>query len=219
MKSSVALTLLLLAMSLVILKTIATVLVSYRGYFPADFQTNFLLGREAYFFGSYQWSFYAHIVSGPLSLLFGMLLLSDRLRMRFPQWHRVVGRVQVFCVLGVVTPSGLWMAFYTESNSAAGALIAGCAFAALAVATGWTVALGWRAAVKRKFAVHRLWMWRCYVLLCSAVVLRIVGGFSLLADFESDWLYPASAWGSCFLPLLLFEALRLRWRNRRARQL
>jgi len=208
--------LLTVAGSLVILKTVITVLLSYRGYFPPDFQTDFLLGRERYFFGSYQWSFYAHIVSGPMSLLFGVLLLSVRLRKRFPKLHRVMGRVQVFCVLGVVTPSGLWMSFYTESNSVVGAAVAGSAFAALAIATGWTVALGWRAAVKRKLAVHRLWMWRCYVLLCSAVVLRIIGGLAIMTELESDWVYPVAAWGSWIVPLVMFEAMN-RFRNRRTR--
>ena len=96
--------LLFAAASLVILKTVGTVLLSYRGYFPPDFQTDFLLGREAYFFGRYQGFFYAHIVSGPLSLLLGMLLLSDWLRQRKPKLHRMMGRVQVACVLGVLPP-------------------------------------------------------------------------------------------------------------------
>ena len=200
--------LLFAAASLVILKTVGTVLLSYRGYFPPDFQTDFLLGREAYFFGRYQGFFYAHIVSGPLSLLLGMLLLSDWLRQRKPKLHRMMGRVQVACVLGVVSPSGLWMSFYAETNSAVGSVVAGSVFAALAVATGWTVALGWRAAVKRKFAVHRLWMWRCYVLLCSAVVLRIIGALAIVTEAASDWLYPVAAWISSVVPLILFEAMR-----------
>ena len=97
---------------LLILKIILGTVVSYRDYMPPNFESIFLEGRESYFFRDYQWAFYPYIISGPCSLLLGMLLVSDRFRQRFPKWHRVLGRMQVACVLLVVAPSGLWMAWY-----------------------------------------------------------------------------------------------------------
>lgn len=39
---------------LLVCMTVLVVLLNYREYFPANFQSGFLLGREAYFGGAYQ---------------------------------------------------------------------------------------------------------------------------------------------------------------------
>src|SRR5262245_29703734 len=153
---------------LLILKVALNVLLGYRDYFSANFNTDFLRGREAYFSGAYRWAFYAHIVSGPPSLILGMILISQTIRVRFPKWHRSLGRAQGLFVLFLLCPSGLWMARYAQSGR-----IAAVGFSVLAIATGTCVAFGWRFAVKRRFAEHRGWMWRCFLFLCSAVVLRL----------------------------------------------
>src|SRR5579863_5036040 len=80
---------------LLILRVTLGVVLNYRNYFPPNFESDFLQGREAYFSGSYHWAFYAHIVAGPISLVLGMVLLSERFRLRFPKWHRMLGRIQV----------------------------------------------------------------------------------------------------------------------------
>ncbi len=185
---------------LLIVKIVVAVFLSYRDYFPPNFETGFLLDRNGYFFGCYQWSFYVHITSGPLSLVLGLILLSENLRRRFPKWHRFLGRVQAINVLVLVTPSGLWMARYAETG-----WVAGFGFGTLAVLTALCVALGWRAAVLRKFQSHRRWMERGFALLCSAVVLRVIGGSATLANVDWPWLYPVSAWASWLLPLMGYE--------------
>jgi hypothetical protein len=187
--------------SLLVLKTVLVTFASYSGYFPANFRTDFLLGRESYFHGPYQWAFYAHVLAGPLVLLAGLVLLSDTFRRRFPQRHRRLGQVYLVCVLALIVPSGLWMAKYAQSG-----VVASAGFAALAVVTAVCAAMGWRTAVARRFDVHRIWMQRCYVLLCSAVVLRIIGGASDLANAE--WTYPIAAWMSWLVPLLIIEIAR-----------
>ncbi len=188
---------------LLILKIIVVVILSYRDYMPPNFGSDFLHGRGSYFAGCYRWAFYAHITSGPCSLLLGMILINQRFRQRFSMWHRSLGRIQVLCVLCLVTPSGLWMACYAETGA-----IAGFGFAALAAATATCVVFGWRSAVKRRFAEHRRWMLRCFVLLCSAVVLRLIGGLAKFFAVEAEWVYPIAAWTSWLVPLVAFE-----WRN------
>lgn len=185
---------------LLILKVTLGVVLNYRHYVPPNFESDFLRGRELYFAGSYQWAFYAHIVTGPISLILGMILLSERFRLRFPGWHRLLGRIQVLDVLFVVAPSGLWMAYRAEAGP-----VAGLGFAALALVTGTSVALGFRSAVKRRFADHRRWMSRCYVLLCSTVVLRLTAGLATVMGVEATWLDPLIAWASWLVPLVAFE--------------
>jgi uncharacterized membrane protein len=185
---------------LVILRAVIRIVWNYHGYFPPDFESDFLHGRQAYFFGSYQWAFYPHIVVGPISLVLGMILMSDRLRMKHPKWHRYLGRVQVLGVLFVVAPSGLWMAYRAEAGP-----FAGIGFAVLAVLTAVTISMGWRSALRRQFAVHRRWMWRCFLCLCSTVVLRLMVGVTTVLDIPAPWIEPASAWLSWLAPLAVFE--------------
>jgi hypothetical protein len=190
---------------LLVLKVTATIVAGYGDYFPANFASDFLWRRESHFVGMYRVAFYAHIVSGPISLLMGLILISARLREWAPQLHRSLGKVQAALVLFILAPSGLWMAFYAERVAAEG-------FVVLAMATGLCVALGWRAAVQRRMAEHRRWMWRCFLLLCSAIVLRLMGGLSVTLGVGGEWSYPLAAWVSWLGPLVLFEW----WERRRA---
>lgn len=183
-----------------ILKVTVGIVLTYGHYIPPDFSSDFLRERNQSFYGSYQWAFYAHIASGPIALVQGLLLINERFRARFPDWHRLLGRIQTVIVLGIVAPSGLWMSFYAHSGA-----VAGIAFAMLAIATGLSVAIGWRLAVMRRFREHRRWMQRSFLLLCSAILLRLLAGVATIADIEAEWTYPAAAWLSWLVPLAVFE--------------
>jgi hypothetical protein len=181
-----------------------SVIVGYRNYFPPNFHADFLRGRQAYFFGAYRWAFYAHLISGPASLIFGLILANEEFGIRFPRWHRSLGKVQAVVVLILLLPSGLWMARYAQTG-----IVATIGFSALAITTGACVIFGWRAAVNRRFFEHRLWMLRCFVLLCSAVVLRVIGGLVTVTGVGDAWGYPLASWASWLGPLAVFELVRV----------
>lgn len=185
---------------LLVLKVTVEVLLGYANYFPPNFGSDFLRGRESYFFGAYRWAFYAHLASGPVALIVGLVLISEAFRRRFPKWHRVLGRIHAVNVLCVVAPSGLWMANYTSTGTTAG-----IGFAVQAILTGTCSALGWRAALRRQFSVHRRWMWRCFLLLCSAVVIRVLGGLGTLLEVQAAWFNPFASWASWLVPLMVYE--------------
>ena len=189
--------------ALLIWKVTLSIVIEYRNYFPPDFGADFLRGRESYFRGAYGWAFYAHLVSGPVSLILGTLLVSDRIRRTVPVWHRRIGRFQAFWVLLLVVPSGLWMSFYAETG-----FVAATGLGSLAITTAACVAQGWRTAVMRRFDDHRRWMLRTFLLLCSAVVIRLIGGLATVVHFDAMWLYPFSAWVSWLVPLLVYESSR-----------
>jgi hypothetical protein len=191
-----------------ILKVTASVISGYDDYFPPDFASDFLRGREGHFWGVYHWAFYTHIVSGPVALIVGLILLGGVYRSRFPTWHRHLGRLQVACILLLLTPSGLWMAYYAAAGP-----IAAVGLATLAIATAICAVLGARSAVTRRFADHRRWMWRCYLLLCSAVVLRLIGGLATVTGSIAPWIDPVATWMSWLLPLAAFE-----WREKSTRR-
>ncbi|GAC1475267.1 MAG: DUF2306 domain-containing protein [Isosphaeraceae bacterium] len=183
-----------------IVKVTASVISNYHDYFPPDFTSDFLHGRQGHFRGAYQWAFYTHILSGPVSLVLGLILVVDEFRVRFPAWHRRLGRLQVACVLLLVTPSGLAMAYHAAAGP-----IAALGLAALAIATATCASLGARAAVARRFTDHRRWMWRCYLLLCSAVVLRLIGGLATVTGMAAPWVDPLATWLCWLGPLAVFE--------------
>jgi hypothetical protein len=191
-----------LAVALVI-KVVLTVAAALPDYVPPNFQSDFLQGRDAYFYGAYAVAFYAHVASGPACLVSGLLLLSQRLRARNPGLHRRLGRWHVLVVVVLLVPSGLWMSAYAMTGTAAAS-----AFAVLSLATLACAGMGWQAAVNRRFDSHKQWMWRLFALLSSAVVIRVFGGLATVAG--SDGYYSLAAWASWLLPLAVVElAIRL----------
>ncbi len=189
---------------LLICKVTLSVVIGYRNYLPPNFESEFLQGRQPYFWGAYGWAFYMHLVSGPASLVLGTILLSGRFRRLAPAWHRRLGRVQATCVLLLLVPSGLWMAWYAESGA-----VAAAGLGSLAIATAACMLLGVKAAVERRFADHERWMGRTYMLLLSAVVIRLIGGAASVAGLDALWLYPLATWASWLVPLVVFESVRL----------
>ena len=174
-------------------------------YYPAQFEHGFLIGRESYFYSWYAVAFYAHIVSSPAALALGVLQSIAWLRRSRPQWHRWLGKCYVWLVLWIAAPSGLAMALK------AGEGLAVAAFLTLAVATWATTWVGFRAASAGRMRQHGEWMTRSFLLMCSAVMLRLLAAI-VNASEVSSISYGVLAWLS-WLPMLVGYEL-LRWRGR-----
>jgi uncharacterized membrane protein len=201
MKLPLLLFLLRAAAVLLILRVLVTIVANYPDYFPPDFNSLFLQGRELTFHGLYRVAFYVHIFAGPMVLLGGLVLLSDYVRRRWPGLHRHLGRVQVMVLLLLLLPTSLVM-----STQAFGGWWAGLSFALLSVMTAGCAVIGVVYARRRLFQQHRRWMLRCVVLLCSAVILRLVSGAAGVLGVESPELaYILAAWSSWLLPLGCLE--------------
>ncbi|WP_186377616.1 DUF2306 domain-containing protein [Planctopirus ephydatiae] len=199
---------------LLILRVTIGIVSNYPDYLPPDFDAEFLRNREGYFFGVYAWAFYAHIVSGPLAIVFGLVLLSGKMRSRWPVFHRWLGRVQVLLVVGVLAPSGLVMSYWAASGP-----IGGISLATLSILTTLCMLLGWRAAVRRQYARHRRWMERTMILLCSAITLRVIVGTALVTHAQISWIDPemfdpVANWLSWVVPLLIYESWSRYWRQK-----
>ena len=183
-----------------ILRVLASILINYPDYFPPDFDSLFLQGREATFTGFYRPAFYVHIVSGPIVLVNGLVVLSESVRRR-RRVHRVLGRVQIVVLLAFMLPSGVVM-----SQHAFGGWPAGLSFLMLSAATAVCAVVGVIQARRRCYDRHRRWMLRCYVLICSAVALRLMSGAAGLVGVSSpEDAYVVAAWASWLLPLAVYE--------------
>ena len=186
--------------ALLILKVVVVSLWNLLDYVPPNFRAVFLLGREEYFWRGYFVWFYVHVFASPLTLVLGMMLVSDRFRQWSPLWHRRLGKTQLALVLGLVVPSGVGMSFW-HSNGWMG----GVALGTLGIVTGICAWCGWREVLRRRIASHRRWMWRLFVLLCSAVTIRILGGLTEVFQIESGTVAAANAWISWVVPLVICE--------------
>lgn len=193
-----------LAALLLVARVTLGVVAGYVDYFPPNFYSEFLTGRKDYFYGTYQIAFWIHIIASPPVMFSGMWLLSSQLRSRYPAFHRRLGRVHVLIVLCFVAPSGLWMSFYATTGAWAGS-----AFAISSCATFVCAWMGWRSALARRFRQHQVWMTRCYLLLCSAVVLRVLSGAATVVGSEQIATYPVFAWVSALVPVTAYEVFRL----------
>jgi Predicted membrane protein (DUF2306) len=186
------------------LRVLAAILANYLDYFPPNFDSLFLQGREATFYGVYQAAFYVHIFSGPVVLFNGLILLSERIRGRYPGWHRRLGRVQVLVLTVLLLPSSVIM-----SEHAFGGWPAGLSFLFLSASTAICSFVGIVHARHHRYDLHRIWMLRSYVLIWSAVSLRLVSGAAGLVGVESpEQAYILAAWSSWLVPLAAYEILR-----------
>lgn len=187
-----------------ILRVLVTILSNYPDYFPPDFGSLFLQGREATFHGTYQVAFYVHIFSAPIVLVNGLILLNGHVRRRYGGVHRILGRTQVAVLLTLVLPSSVVM-----SQHAFGGWPAGLSFLLLSVMTALCAIVGVVHARRRRFDRHRVWMLRSYILICSAVALRLISGAAGLIGVPSpEDAYIVAAWASWLLPLAAFEFVR-----------
>lgn len=197
------------AAALLVVRVTISVVMGYVDYFPLNFYSEFLTGRQDYFFGPYQIAFWIHIVFSPLVIFSSLWLLSGTMRRRYPPVHRWLGRVHVLVVLSLVAPTGLWMSFYAVTG-----VWAGSAFALSSIATFVCALMGWRCAVARRFAAHQVWMIRCFLLLCSAIVLRVLSGTATVLQSEEIMTYPVFAWISAVVPVTIYEVVRRLRRTR-----
>ena len=186
-----------------ILRVLITILANYPDYFPPNFDSLFLQGREATFNGIYRTAFYVHIFFGPLVLFNGLILLSDYVRRRYGGWHRWLGRAQVVVLLLFVLPSSVVM-----SRHAFGGWPAGLSFFLLSATTAGCAITGVYYALRRRYDQHRRWMISTFVLICSAVALRLMSGTASLVEVPSpESAYIVAAWTSWLIPLAAYEIL------------
>lgn len=189
------------AATVLFVKVLVAILLEYRWYFPADFDSSaFLSGRRHSFAGVYRTAFYAHIISGPLAIVLGVFMMLSGGRARYRHVHRPAGRLQMLIVLAVVVPSGLVMARHAYAGP-----IAGYGFASLSIATAACAVAALYCVRARNLRLHQRWATRCFLLLASPLLLRLIAGAVIVMQLESEWSYRLNAWLSWLVPLAAYE--------------
>lgn len=172
-------------------------------YYQPDFSSGYLLDKKEAFAGIFKWGLYGHIATAPLLLLISSLLLFFPLEKRLPALHRCLGTIYVVFVLAVSAPSALVLSFY-----AFGGLSGKISFGLLSLLWWFFTCLAYKQACKKDFKSHQVNMSRSFLLVLSAVNLRLFTFiFSHFLEWSGPEMYSWASWLS-WLPFLLIYELK-----------
>jgi uncharacterized membrane protein len=151
------------------------------------------------------WLIVAHGVPGALALFLGAFQFSSRLRQRYLQVHRVMGRIYVGCV-AISAPAAVVVAVTIP--------IMTLGMASLIQALGWLLTTGTGLYCVRtgRIQQHREWMIRSYPFAMVFVVVRAIDAIPAVARMGLPGLV-AVVWSviatACFLPsfVIAWQAL------------
>ncbi len=145
-----------------------------------------------------------HILGAGPALLAGPLQFSTRIRLRWPRFHRLLGRVYVLGSL-IAAPAAFRLALGSECEL--------CVLPLAILASLWfgTTLISFLAVRRRAFALHRQFMIRSYVLMCAFVIIRLTDNVSLPFEIgDAEARRSVFEWLCWVVPLLVTEVI-LSW--------
>ena len=141
----------------------------------------------------------SHVYGGGIALLLGPFLLNNKLRARFLNTHRFLGRVYLLAVLASGL-SGLYLATVTF-----GGLSAQIGFGVLAILWLWSGSMALVRIRQGDQTRHRVWMYRNYALTYAAVTLRFALPAMMANGIPFEAAYQTIAWMSWVPNLIVTE--------------
>lgn len=147
---------------------------------------------------------WVHAGFGATSLLVGPWQFLPRLRARWPQVHRWIGRIYVFAVV-VGGVAGLLLASGTTAGP-----IARAGFGLLSIISVGLALNGLRLAMTGRYAEHREWMVRSFAVIFGAVLLRVYLPAAEVMGINFMTAYRAISW-LAWVPNLVVAELYLRY--------
>jgi uncharacterized membrane protein len=151
------------------------------------------------------WLMFAHGVPGALALALGVFQFSSRLRQRYLQLHRVMGRIYVGCV-AISAPAAIAVSISLPTIT--------LGMASVVQSVGWlvTTATGLYCVRTGRIQQHREWMMRSYPFAMVFIVVRAINSIPAIermgvpALASVVWSVIATA---CFLPsfVIAWQAL------------
>ncbi len=164
--------------------------------------------KDATLYLNFFWknSFYAHVIVGGLPLLIGWTQFIPKLRAKYRNVHRLIGKIYVVTFL-MTAASGFFISF-----NATGGLIPALGFGSVAIIAFYTTLKAYLDIRKGDVISHKNMMIYSYACCFAAVTFRLWQTllFLLLNDFEI--IYPIAAWMG-WLPNLFVAYWIIRKKN------
>lgn len=150
-----------------------------------------------------------HALSGAVALLIGWPQFISRLREKYKELHRNIGRIYYIAVL-FAGLSGFYLAYY-----ATGGIGAKLGFGALSLTWLITGAISFIMIMRRDIVSHEMWAYRSYAITFAAVTLRIYIIIAAVIFGQDNFInyYAIIAW-LCWIPNLILIEIFLRRRYR-----
>ena len=152
-------------------------------------------------------AFYIHITFGGIALLTGWTQFSPKLRDRYLNTHRSIGKIYVGSVM-LSSLAGFYIALF-----ASGGITSTLGFGGLAAAWFFTIVMAYTRILKRDIKRHENWMIRNYALTFAAVTLRIYLPLSQMMHIEFIEAYRVISW-LCWVPNLIVAEMIISKRAR-----
>lgn len=180
-------------------------------YYIVDMHDKGLMGgktKELLESTAWHTAFYIHITFGGISMLTGWTQFSQKIRDRYLNTHRTIGKIYVGAVV-LSSTAGFYIALF-----ASGGITCVLGFGSLALTWLFTVLMAYTRILKRDIKQHENWMIRNYALTFAAVTLRI---YLPLATQLMHWDFTASyrviSW-LCWVPNLIVAEMIINKRSR-----
>lgn len=166
------------------------------GVIEGDTMGNFMLG--------------VHVALAAVVMLGGPLQFSQRIRKRYPSFHRWNGRV-FYVIAGVVVFAGLFM---NATRGAHGGIVLALGNGLNALLIGGFSFMAWRTAIQKDFTAHKQWAIRAFVMVSGVWFFRVgYGLWILLTGFTAMGVNESLsgpfdrflAFGHSLVPLALVE--------------
>jgi uncharacterized membrane protein len=153
-------------------------------------------------------AFYIHITFGGIALSTGWTQFSKRLRDRYLNTHRLIGKIYVTAVT-LSSLAGFYIALF-----ASGGIISTLGFGSLALLWFFTIMKAYTSILKKDIKQHENWMIRNYALAFAAVTLRLYLPFSQ-AVMHIDFItaYRFISW-LCWVPNVVVAEIIVNSRKR-----
>jgi uncharacterized membrane protein len=156
----------------------------------------------------FKWWLLPHGIAGACALLLGPMQFSDRLRERFRQLHRVVGRIYVAGVF-VAGPLGFYIQYFQERMGDPRSF----SVAAAVDAALWMITTGIALVfiLQGKVQEHRQWMTRSFAVALVFLEGRVIGGVTGWENLDVHT-NETIVW-ACLAFSILSADLVLQWRE------
>lgn len=158
-------------------------------------------------FGKYfsvKWILIAHITAGGGALILGPMQFWGRFRARYIKLHRWMGFAYLLAI--VVSSAGAVILSFTTAYEVNWAY----AFSAQVWAGVWiiTTFIAYRAALQKKFALHREWMTRSYIVTLAFIVSGLTLKYLLKIEFgKFEDISPSLFWMGWSVPLFVYQVV------------